>query len=315
MTRLFLPQPNGYPHSHCASVIEHKKRLYCCWYSYKSEEYIDARLFFSSFERERKEWSTPAPLGGPISRSQGNPTLYSFKNKLYLFFVTLEDQFWNSAKLYHGEIDLHRQQLCDLRHLGLPLGTMVRHSPLINEEKLLLAAYDEKTLKTILFQAKLPLGELEKLCELEGEGIQGDIISLEKDDLLMVLRATEKRRKVLRAHSPDNAQSFPFIYHTPFECPLSGVAARKLNKEFIVVAHNDTAEHKRSPLNLSFTKDHLKSIHQSIVLEEKGKEFSYPALFLDSQSCLHVVYTHERERIAHQFFRKNEWIQFLEGGF
>lgn len=307
MFKEYLPQPEGFPHAHCASLALHRGSLFCAWYVYEKEEYTEGRLAVSQFNTSLKRW-TQASLVLPYKgSSQGNPCLFSFGNELYLLFVLLEGHYWNSARLHIGRLNTGSMQLEDVHKFNCPQGLMVRHRPLIKDDGITIPAYDEEKNQTLIFDLKPPFKDLIQRGSLEPGPIQGEIVPFEKEDIMLVLRPTGDTRKIMRAHSADGGKSFPFpVYPTPFDCPLSGIAALKDKEGNILIAHNNTTEHKRNPLNLSSSRDGLKSLHKSMELQEGPGEYSYPSMIRDESNRLHLVYTNNREKIGHFMLYEDE---------
>jgi predicted neuraminidase len=307
MIKEYIPQPEGFKHAHCATIAEHNQELYCVWYVYNQEEYSNARLALSQFNSSTKRWSRPKLILSDRGQSQGNPCLFSFKNNLYFLFVLLEGHYWNSAALHVGQYDPLQGEIRDVHKIEAPIGTMVRHRPLIKSNQILLPAYEEETKRTVLYELTPPFKELHKMGALEPGPIQADLIPGSGEELLLVLRDTSNQRKVMRTHSSDGGMTFPFpVYASPFECPLSGVAAVKDREGNIIVAHNNTKEHKRTPLSLSLSKDNLKSIYKSLDIQFGPGEYSYPSLLLDFGGSLHLVFTSNREKIGHFMLHEDD---------
>lgn len=299
MFKEYLPQPDGYPHAHCATLVEFHEKLYCVWYVYPEEEHQDARMAISSFNSTLKRWTTAKLLLEGPGQSQGNPTPFVYGDKLYLLYVTLKSIYWNSAVLQLAEINPKSLKANYLWSYGLPEGTMIRHRPLIMGQKILIPAYYEKEKQTVILESQAPFKEIRPISTLDSGPIQGDLIKDTNQNLTLVLRGTGDTRKIVRAHSVDGGKSWPYVFRTPFECPLSGVAAHKDDNGNIFLLHNNTPEHKRTPLSLTTSKDQLKSMHKTIPVEFGEGEYSYPNLLRDSKGDLHLVYTHNRDKIGH----------------
>jgi predicted neuraminidase len=304
MYKEYIPQPEGYPHAHCASFILYNETLYCVWYVYHQEEFQNARLCIATFNPLLKRWSEAKILFDGRGHSQGNPTLFTHNGKLFLLYVMLEGLYWNSAKLHLAEINTPELRPKYLWKYDLPEGTMVRHRPIVKGNEIIIPAYLEKEKKSILLHGFDPFHNLEVSGELDSGPIQGDLLMDSDKELTWILRGTGSQRKVVRAHSVDGGKTWPYVFPTPLECPLSGIAAHRDHDSNIFVAHNNTSEHKRSPLSLSVSKDNLKSLYKSMPLEFGEGEYSYPDLLGDIHGNVHMVYTHNREKIGHYFLSK-----------
>lgn len=312
MIKEFLFQPSDFPHAHCATLTLHKNEVYCCWYVYPEDECKDAKIVVANFDSSQRRWRDTLIAFPEIRKSQGNPLLFSFKEKLYLLFVILDGQYWNSAKTFISEFNEAKKEFSAPLKTELDLGMMIRHRPFIKEDGILLPTYDETTFQSMILKSSPPFLRYDKVGELDPGPIQGDFLHQDKESFLFVLRSTDDSRKVHRAHTMDGGKTYPFTYKTPFDCPLSGIAALYVDdkKEKIVLAHNDTEEQKRTPLTLSFSKDTLKSRSGKWDLETSPGEYSYPSLLKDAQGNIHLVYTHNRQKIGHYFFHTDDFNNY-----
>lgn len=299
MYKEYLLQPPGFPHAHCASLVYHKDLVHCVWYVYKTEEYENARLAMATFNNTLKRWSQATLLFGDTGQSQGNPTLFVYKDKIYLLYTLLEGHYWNSARLHLAEINPLTKIPTHLWKYDLPKGTMVRHSPYVLGNQILVPAYLEDEKKTVILKGVEPFKSLEFFGELDPGPIQGDLIVDNPKEMTLVLRATAADRKIVRAHTIDGGKTWPYVFTTSFECPLSGIAAYRDPDGDIFVIHNNTQKHARTPLSLSITKDNFKSLYKSVELEFGQGEYSYPMMLGDNEGHIHLVYTHNREKIGH----------------
>lgn len=315
MKKEFLPQPSNYPHAHCASLVLHKGQVFCTWYAYPEDECKDAKIMLAAFDHSKRRWKESIMAFPNTKTSQGNPLLFSYQEKLYLLFVLLDGAYWNSAKTYISVFDEVKNEFEAPLKTNLEQGMMIRHRPQIHNGKFLLPAYDEKNFQSIIMTSKPPFMNYEKVGSLEPGPIQGDLLPTGPDDgknMLWVLRGTGDARFVHRAHTMDGGKTFPFSYRTPFHCPLSGVAAVKLDEERIILAHNDTEEQKRTPLTLTFSKDTFKSRTGKWDLESSEGEYSYPSFVRDNEGNIHLAYTHNREKIGHYFFHEEDFKSYWE---
>lgn len=277
------------------------------WYAYPREEYLEAKIQIAFYDHSKKIWKPTSTPFENEKRSQGNPLTFSYKGELYLLFVLLNGHYWNSAKPHISRF--HGGKFEVPHEVKLPEGVMTRHRPIIDEKGIILPAYHEDRKQTILYHSCPPFTDYVEIGSLEEGPIQADLIEVSEKEHLMILRPTDNQRKIFRAHSADASKSWPFIYRTNLDCPLSGVAATLIpgEKQKIIVAHNNTVEHRRSPLSLTFSHDLLKSVVSTWNLISDPGEFSYPSLIWDKQGFLHLVYTHQREKIGHYLIHRDDF--------
>ena len=91
---------------------------------------------------------------------------------------------------------------------------MPRHRPVIFSDKLLLPAYDEKTMHTQIFNTATNLTTLELYSEIKDKAIQGDILFKDQNTLQIFLRAAGDYNHVLSSTSYDLGRSWRNLKQT-----------------------------------------------------------------------------------------------------
>ncbi len=123
------------------------------------------------------------------------------------------------------------------------------------------------------------------------------------NQVVMLMRATQRVGYVCRSVSHDGGRSWSPAEATEVPCPNSGLDAVRLSDGRVVLACNPVHE-GRTPLALMVSEDDGVTWRQSRLLESDGQgsppgEYSYPSIIQAPDGRIHVVYTWRRERIEH----------------
>lgn len=299
--------------SHSASVCEFQSSVYTAWYCYPEKEHENGQIVLAKFNSSKKEWSKGKIIfPNLIDQSSGNPVLFVYKEILHIYFVILQDHYWDSCQVYYAKMNDDETWTIP-KKVNSDIGVMVRHRPLIQQGMGILPAYCEKTMQTQLYQFSSDPTDLKLYSKLEGKYIQGDLIAHNDLEWQMFLRTAGEERFVAKALSTDSGKTWPMIMNTKLFCPLSGVAAIQLNSGNILVANNHTKLHKRTPLSLSISTSKGVSFDDQVWHIDKGDmELSYPSLLQAINGEIHLVYTFNRRMIRHFCFTEKEIFENLE---
>jgi len=308
--------PNPFPHAHSPSLCFYKGSVYGTFYGYNEEETQEAKILVSKFNQSLGKWTVPEVPFPHLSKSQGNPLLFTDGEKLYLLFVILEGAYWNSARVYCSCFNDFKSSWEEPLVTLFKKGMMIRHRPKMTMEgpqsQLLLPTYNELDWQSFLHTSKPPFTDWQQFSELSKGPIQGDLYIKNSNEMSIYLRTTEKDRAIHRMHSSDGGKTWPFHFKTTMPCPLSGIAFENLYEGIQVMCYNDTTEHQRTPLTIAFSDDGFKSLKAKVNIEEGPGEFSYPSLLVDQANILHLLYTHQRIRIGHRSFNQSEVKSLFE---
>ena len=315
MKKEFVYNPKDFNgHSHASCLAEHNGDIYLSWYVYEEEEHQKGQVVISKLNQETQEWSKAEfVFTNTRHQSQGNPVIFSHNGKLHLYFVILQGHYWDSAQIYYSCQNEQTKEWEVPTKVNVPNGIMVRHRPLLLGNKLLIPAYDEKDMTTVIYSVDGDMSQWRTVSRTEQKYIQADLLKFNEQECQMYLRDTTESRKVMKAVSSSAGSMWNNISETDLHCPLSGIAAIKLSKEQILVANNHTTEHKRNPLSLSLSKTRgLDFDNQIWHIDKTDIELSYPTLLQDTKNMIHLAYTYNRKMIKHISFTEEELINNLE---
>ena len=132
-----------------------------------------------------------------------------------------------------------------------------------------------------------------------GEGlvsaIQPSLLELGGEKILAVGRT--KQGRIFEIESPDAGKTWGELRLGKLPNPNAGTDAVTLfdGRHLLVYNHTDKG---RSPLNVAISRDG-RAWQTVVALETKPGEFSYPAVIQSADGLVHIIYTWNREAIAH----------------
>lgn len=288
-------------HCHSPSLTQDQTSIYLAWYAYPEKEHEEAQICIArKSKKEKSSWETSrVAFDEKLHSTQGNPVIF-FDPKsqtLHLFFVILKWTYWDSAKIMHSQWNENDKSWSRPQSINTPEGVMLRHRPLLYEDKALFPAYDEKTLMTQYYESHFPFEHWKLVSQHDTKTIQADLIELSPNEIISFMRAAGDHKRVYRSLSADRGHTWSSVMETTCLCPLSGIAAIKMNPQTIIVAHNNTEAHSRGHLSLSVTHNCGQSFKTPYPLEGDGIEVSYPTLLRINDEEFAIAYTYNRKMI------------------
>lgn len=123
------------------------------------------------------------------------------------------------------------------------------------------------------------------------------------DGRLQVLCRT-KEGVIASSSSNDRGETWSNLEATNLPNPNSGIEAVTLadGRHLLVYNHLDSGKSgwgKRGLLNLAVSDDGMNWEQAAVLEQEKGAEFSYPAIIQDEKGKVHITYTWKRKRVKH----------------
>lgn len=298
--------PDAGKHGHAASLARDAERLLAVWYSYPVKEHENGRLAFAAGTIVN-QWGKASKLDFDIASSCGNPVIFvDGSGKLWLFFVLIQGNYWNDAVVYIASSTDGGLTWSKPRNAGLPAGVMLRHQPYRRSNgDLLLPAYDEETKRTLLMRAERPDAEWKQVYQFPENFIQAVSVPLGGTELQLYFRPCGNNRFIHRAYSHDDGDSWSDPIPIPLPCPLSGIAVAALG-DLILVAHNHTTHHQRTPMSISWSSDRGLSWQGPWHIDESALEVSYPTMLTTQGETAHLLYTYNRRMIKYVSFTREE---------
>jgi predicted neuraminidase len=140
----------------------------------------------------------------------------------------------------------------------------------------------------------------EKIGPIAGEelfsAIQPSILRYSKNRMQLLCRS--KQGRVVEAWSSDEGQTWSTLDATALPNPNSGSDAVMLRDGRALLIYNHTKK-GRGDLNVALSSDGKIWQAATRLENQRGEEYSYPAVIQTADGLVHITYTWKRERIKH----------------
>jgi len=294
------------PSCHASTVAFHEGRFYAAWFGGTDEGANDVGIWISNKEKDREVWNAPIVISSSQNIPHWNPVLFSFKEKLFLYykkgfsipewqthFKVFESGYWS------GEKEL---VLGDKRGRG-----PVKNKPIKLENGLILAPASsesgtEPPAGTNMWNAFVDVStdcinwKAQTLIPADVNLIQPAF--WESVDGVHALMRSDAG-SVYRSDSIDGGLIWNRAYKTDLPNNNSGIDAVYAGGCLYVV-YNPIADNwgARTPLLVAKSVDNGITWHETLTLEDSKGEYSYPSI-IEADGFLHIVYTYQRRGIMY----------------
>ena len=338
MDQGFISPGAGTGMVHVGSICEMPdKELGAVWYGGTREGAKDVAIFFSKKPPgSSATWSTPEIIVDRASatrelnryiRKVGNPVLFSGPEKqLWLIYVTITLGGWSGSSLNvkmsrdsgHSWTDSQRLTLSPFFNIselvkGRPLSVSMKGGNNENRDHFAVPIYHEclgyfPEILWIAFSRKNQNIIYEKSRMAPGNSfIQPSIAPENTHSATAFYRCLSPDRHIAMARTDDGGQSWSVPKFLDLPNPDSAVDALPLSGGRILLAFNDSPNH-REILQLAVSSDSgLNWIRIHTLENLPGQELSYPYMIRGRNGLIHLVYTWKRKRIKHVVLNE-AWI-------
>lgn len=275
--------------------------LLAAWYSYEGPEERDgAAIFRARRPAGATVWDAPQ-LHIDRPETDGNPVLYSEGERVWLFQAVTAGGWslahaevqssWDSGVTWSGP-----------ESIGGPLGTNVKSPPVrLSSGQLLLPAYDDLLQRSLFFVsgddgAKWSLRS-DITTPLPFQNLQ-PAIALRTDGSLLAVMRNAGRGWLWMTTSNDDGRSWSPAADSGFANSGSAAALARLVSGRLLLVFNDSPD-RRTPLSATISPDDGATWSIPRILIEGDGDFAYPAIAQSPDGLIHMVYSHNRERIEH----------------
>jgi predicted neuraminidase len=274
--------------------------LLVAWYSYVGPSELDGAAIYTARRRPGAEGWEPPVLLVDRPESAANPVLYSEDEQVWLFYAVVPGG-WSTAYVQVQRSADRGRTWPTANCIGGPLGTNVRHPPVRTADgSLLLPAYSDLLPRSLFFashdgqtwalRSQLP-------TPLPHCNLQPSLAVLANGGLLAVMR-NGGHGWLWVTVSEDDGQSWAPPIDSGFPNPDSPAALLGLADGCLVLIYNDSAVDRR-PLSITISADQGATWHPPRVLADGDGAYAYPAAAQTPDGLVHVVYSHDRQRIQH----------------
>ncbi|HDS74885.1 MAG TPA: neuraminidase (sialidase), partial [Firmicutes bacterium] len=147
--------------------------------------------------------------------------------------------------------------------------------------------------------------------------IQPTLWESEPGHVRAYLRSTREIGYICVSDSVDNGETWSAAEKTALPNPNSGIDAVKLDDGRVVLIYNHTqrtdSQGGREIIHAAVSPDNGTSWSAPWVIEDEGKEYSYPAIIQGSDGTVHVTYTWNRVGVRYVAFSREEIDRVTDG--
>jgi predicted neuraminidase len=320
---IFEPQ-KYFPQCHASTLVQLKDgRIFVAWFAGTRESYPDTAIWMSYLFPNEKVWSKPAVIAKVKNVAHWNPVLFTFNNKMYMFFKVGElIEIWITYYMvFENEKWSKPKQLVKSIISQCNRGP-VRSKPIVLSNGHWIApSSEEQTINRnfmppndVVWKAFVDISKNEgkswhksKLIDFNREKyglkkekyggvIQPTLWESTNGNVHMLLRSTAGF--IFRSDSADYGKTWCEAYPTELPNNNSGIDVVKF-KDFLFLVYNPVAGNwvARTPLSLVVSKDNGKTWGKPLNIQEGGGSFSYPSIIVLNDG-LGVTYTWNRVSIS-----------------
>lgn len=303
----FIFETAPFPQCHASTVAETKTGLVAAWFGGTRERNPDVGIWLSRYVGDN--WTPPIEVANGVGFftnrfSCWNPVLFQPKTGPLLLFYKVGP----SPSTWWGMLttsDDGGKTWSKPRRLPDGILGPIKNKPvqLANGDILCPSSTEGEAGWRVHFERTSDLGRTWKSTPPVNDGkeisaIQPSILFYPGSRLQTLGRT--KQGKIFEVWSDDNGKTWGKMTLTSLPNPNSGIDAVtfKDGRQLLIYNHNATPK-GRSPLNVAVSRDGKEWLAASVLEDEPGSEFSYPAVIQSSDDLVHITYTWKRQRIKH----------------
>jgi len=312
----FIYETAPFPSCHASTIAETPAGLVAAWFGGTGEKHPDVGIWVS--RHVDGKWTAPVeaangvqevpPGGKPRRFPTWNPVLFQPKKGPLLLFYKCgpdPDSWWG---MMTESTDSGKTWAAPRRLPDNMIGPVKNKPVQLPNGDLLCASSSEDHGWRVHFERTRDLGKTWTTTGPLNDGkaigaIQPGILFTGGDNLLAIGRT--RQNKLFQITSPDMGKTWGPMMLGTLPNPNSGIDAVTLKDGRHLIIYNHVPGlpglwgGKRSPLNLAVSKDGL-TWQAALVLEnERGAEFSYPAIIQTSDGLVHMTWTWKRKKVKH----------------
>jgi predicted neuraminidase len=307
----FIADQMPTPQCHASTIVETPGGLLCAWFGGKFERHPEVGIWLA--RHDNGHWLAPVEVANGVQADgrrypTWNPVLFQpRRGPLMLFYKVGPDpaSWWgmlltssDGGKTWSGPRRLPDRVLGPVKNKPLQLAN----------GDILCASSTEAGGWSIHFERTSDLGATWHTTRPAGstpaiQAIQPALLQREDGRIQAIGRSQQDR--VFSVVSTDGGQSWGAMALLDLPNPNSGLDAVTLSDGRSVIVYNHARSTKgrwdagRDVLNVAVSNDG-KAWSAALLLEdERGQEFSYPAVIQSADGLVHITYTWKRQRIRH----------------
>jgi predicted neuraminidase len=294
-----------FPSCHASTICESDGALVCAWFAGTREKARDVGIWLSRYES--KGWSEPVEVANGrdedarIQYACWNPVLHQARTGPMLLFYKVgpsPSEWWgmlitsnDGGKTWSEEKRLPKNIFGPIKNKPIELmdGTLLCGSSTedagwrVHVEKS--RTFGKNWTRSAALNSALDYG-----------AIQPTLLAWKDGRIQMLCRT--KQDVIIESWSRDNANTWTRFVQTSLPNPNAGFDAVMLRDGRALLVYNHSTE-GRGVLNVAISRDGRNWQAATVLENEPGSEFSYPAVIQTPDGMVHVTYTWKRQRIKH----------------
>jgi len=301
----FIYQPDDvvFPSCHASTLIENSNGLMAAWFGGTAERNPDVGIWISHMSSGK--WSVPVEVVNGIQHKDKrypcwNPVLYNTGKEILLFY-----KVGPSPSTWWGELvssDNNGKTWSRPSRLPEDIYGPIKNKPILmaNGELLCPSSTEDEG-----WRIHVEISPDNGLTWERTPALNGKDIRAIQPTLLMhpgrkiQLLCRSSSTSVLSSYSEDNGRTWSELKSTILPNPNSGIDAVTLKDGRHLVVYNHQTK-GRNILNVAISGDG-EAWEAAALLEndQRGTEFSYPAVIQTNDEMIHITYTWNRKQIKH----------------
>lgn len=312
VTDEFIYESAPFPSCHSATMAETPQGLVYAFFGGTRERNPDVEIYVCRYENDK--WTAPESAADGIQEDSSrlptwNPVLYQIPDGDLLLFYKVgpkPSEWWGMLKRSkdHGKTWSAAEKLPD----GF-LGPIKNKPILLSNGNLISPTSTEGNGWNIHFEISADFGKTWRKTGSIDRGvdnvnaIQPSILDHGNGKLQILARS--RNWAIVESWSTDNGETWTPLVKSSLPNNNSGTDAVTMKNGTHVLVYNhvlppsDNPKGKRTPLNVSISKDG-KNWDAVLILEDSPiSQYSYPAVIQTKDGLLHFAYTWRREKMKH----------------
>jgi len=334
---LIFPPQKYFPQCHASTLVQLKDdRIFSAWFAGMREGCADTAIWISCLKPNEKVWCEPTLVAKVNDFAHWNPVLFTFNDKMYLFFkvgeiiekwityyMVFENEVWSEPKILIQTNDLvSKYNRGPVRSKPIVLSNGHWMAPSSVERIIAPSMFGSSNYlmkANVVWKAFVDISKNEgktwnksKLIDFDrkkyglkngkyGGVIQPTLWESTPGNVHMLLRSTAEY--IFRSDSDDYGQTWSRAYPTELPNNNSGIDLVKMNDHLFLV-FNPVAGNwaARTPLSLSISGITGRKWSKLINIQEGQGSFSYPSIIAMNNG---VGITYSWNRLSIDFIKIN----------
>jgi len=300
---IYQPQDVPFPSCHASTIIQNGKGLMAAWFGGTREKNPDVAIWISFYRKG--SWTKPVEVANGIQHKDKrypcwNPVLFNTGKEILLFYKVgpSPSEWWGELKTS----DDRGRTWSRAYRLPEDIIGPVKNKPVLLSNGYLIcpsSTEDEGWRVHMEFTADngLTWERTNAINDRKTGAIQPSILVHQDGKLQLLCRSTVS--SILTSWSDNKGRTWSELTATSLPNPNSGIDAVTLKDGRHLVVYNHIKS-GRNIINAAVSADGM-NWEAAFLLEndQKGAEFSYPAVIQTNDGLVHITYTWNRKQIKH----------------